>query len=49
MPRFFKQEDRQPFTYPVIETRKKTPNYSGWIVGGVLLVILGVISYLFLR
>lgn len=49
MPTFFKQEKRQPFAYSAIETRRKKPNYSGWIVGGVLLAILGAISYMFLR
>jgi len=40
MSKFFQQKERSPFTYSVIETRRKRSNYSGWIVGGVISAIL---------
>lgn len=44
MPTFFRQEKKQPFMYSAIETRRSKPNYSGWVIGGVLLagLLLGL-------
>lgn len=32
MRKFFKQEEKPPFTYPAIEERRTSSNYLGWIV-----------------
>ncbi len=41
---FLRQEKKQPFMYSAIETRRSKPNYSGWVIGGILLtgLLLGV-------
>jgi hypothetical protein len=49
MPKFFRQEKKQPFTYPVIETRSNKSNYSGWIVGGIILLLAIAGGYFFLK
>jgi len=46
--RFFKRETKQPFTYPSIEERKTSPNYLGWVIGGVLVIVVGAIIFLIL-
>lgn len=46
MPKFFKQEEKRPFTYPSIEERRTNPNYLGWVVGIVLIIAIGVIILL---
>lgn len=42
MPQFFKGvEEKRPFAYPTItEVRKKPRNYTYWIMGGILAVII---------
>lgn len=46
MPRFFKRETKQPFTYPSIEERRTNHNYLGWIIVIVLIITVGVIAFL---
>lgn len=46
MSRFFRREEKRPFTYPSIEERKTSPNYLGWIVGTVLIIAIGAIIFL---
>ncbi|MCB9827125.1 hypothetical protein H6804_02495 [Candidatus Nomurabacteria bacterium] len=48
MPTFFRQEKKQPFMYSAIETRRSKPNYSGWVVGGILFSGLLLVAYLIL-
>jgi hypothetical protein len=44
MPTFFRQEKKQPIMYSAIETRRSKPNYSGRVIGGILLtgLLLGL-------
>ena len=48
MPTFFRREKKQPFMYSAIETRRSKPNYSGWVVGGILFSGLLLVVYLIL-
>lgn len=45
--KFFKREEKQPFTYPAIEERRTKPNYLGWIV--VIASLVLIIGYFFLK
>lgn len=50
MPQFFKgTEEKKPFTYPVItDVRKDSNNYTVWIMGGiVLLIVIGAALLIF--
>lgn len=46
MAKFFKREEKRPFTYPSIEERRTNSNYLGWIVGIVLITAIGIIIFL---
>lgn len=43
--RFFKRTENRPFTYPSIEERRTNPNYLVWIVGIVLLMVVGIVAF----
>lgn len=49
MARFFKQETKQPFTYPSIVERKSGPSYIPWIIGVGLVLITLFVVYLLLK
>lgn len=44
--RFFKRTENRPFTYPSIEERKQGTNHTLWIIGIVLIIVIGVIAFL---
>ena len=49
MQKFFKGTEKPPFTYPaIVEVRKDSNNYSVWIIGiTLLLIIIGVAIFIF--
>jgi len=48
MRRFFKKEEKLPFSFSAIEERKQKSNYFVWVIGIILIIILGIIISRFL-
>lgn len=48
MAMFFRQENKRPFNFSYIQERKQSPNYSGWIIGTILLLVVTLALYLLL-
>lgn len=44
MQKFFKREEKRPFTYPSIEERRTSNNYLSWIIGIILLIVVGIVA-----
>lgn len=44
MQRFFKREEKKALPYAVIEKRKRIANYTLWIVGIMIVILLSLIS-----
>jgi len=49
MQRFFKREEKRPFTYPSIEERKQNKNYTLWFISAVLVIAVSVMVFLLLK
>lgn len=51
MPQIFKRiEEKKPFTYPtIVEVRKGNINYSMWIIGIALLIIVTGLAFIIFR
>jgi len=45
MRKFFKKEEKLPFSYSAIEERRSGTNYFVWIIGIILILLLGFIIY----
>lgn len=49
MQRFFKREEKKTLPYAVIEERKQTTNYTLWIVGVIIIIVVALIIYILLN
>jgi len=45
MLRFFKREEKRPFTYGAIVEHRQNSKSTKWIVGAIVLIIVSLIAY----
>ncbi len=49
MQKFFKTEEKRPFSYPTIVEHRKNNDYKPWIAGIILIVVFFLIGYFLLK